>query len=127
MTRATNSTGRSLTIAGDNSRPTVLGEYLNDLDLLVHECTYTQEVYDNLPEKVLHTTAKDLGEAAEEKHVKNLIATHINPRYSKNSKLGVEVVYDEIRQSYSGNLFIANDFDVYTLGRDRVVRKATVE
>ena len=115
--------GRSLIIAGDNSRPDVLGDYLNDLDLLVHECTYTQDVYDNLPEKVLHTTAKDLGETAEEKHVKNLIATHINPRYSKNSKLGVEMVYDEIREHYSGRLFIANDLDVYTLGKDRAVLK----
>jgi len=115
--------GRTLIIAGDNSQPSVLGNYLNDLDLLVHECTYTQDVYDHLPEKVLHTTAKDLGEAAEEKHVKNLIATHINPRYSKNSKLGVKMVYNEIKNGYSGRLFIANDLDVYTLGKDRVVHK----
>ena len=31
--------GRSLIIAGDNSRPDVLGRYLENLDLLVHECT----------------------------------------------------------------------------------------
>ncbi|AKF24804.1 ribonuclease Z [Sulfurovum lithotrophicum] len=115
--------GRSLIIAGDNSRPSVLGNYLDNLDLLVHECTYTQGIYDHLPEKVLHTTAKDLGEAAEEKGVKNLIATHINPRYSKNSKLGIEMIYNEIREGYSGRLFIANDFDVYMVGKDRVVRK----
>lgn len=115
--------GRSLIIAGDNSRPSVLGNYLDGLDLLVHECTYTQDVYDRLPEKVLHTTAKDLGEAAEEKHVRNLIATHINPRYSSNSKLGIAMVYNEIREGYSGRLFIANDFDVYRVGKDRVVRK----
>ena len=115
--------GRSLIIAGDNSRPSVLGNYLKGLDLLVHECTYTQDVYDHLPVKVQHSTAKDLGEAAEEKHVKNLIATHINPRYSKHSKLGVEMVYDEIKERYRGRLFIANDLDVYTLGKDGVLRK----
>ncbi|MEE8588342.1 MAG: MBL fold metallo-hydrolase, partial [Sulfurimonadaceae bacterium] len=59
--------GRSLIIAGDNSTPEVLGSYLKDLDLLVHECTYTQEVYDNLAKKVLHTTAKELGITAQEK------------------------------------------------------------
>ena len=115
--------GRSLIIAGDNSQPDILGGYLENLDLLVHECTYTQEVYDHLPEKVLHTTAKDLGESAEAKHVKNLIATHINPRYSSHSRLDVQEVYDEIKASYNGRLFIANDLDIYVLGRDRIVKK----
>lgn len=115
--------GRSLIIAGDNGRPAVLGKYLDDLDLLVHECTYTQESYDKLAVKVLHTTAKELGEVVEEKQVKNLIATHINPRYNKNSTLGVEMIYNEIKHSYKGRLFIANDFDVYRLGRDYIVEK----
>ena len=115
--------GRSLIIAGDNSKPDILVKYLEDLDLLVHECTYTQETYDNLPVKVLHTTAKDLGIAVQEKHVKNLIANHINPRYNKHSTMGVEMVYNEIKRSYKGRLFIANDFDVYRLNRDGVVEK----
>ena len=115
--------GRSLIIAGDNSRPDVLGRYLEELDLLVHECTYTQETYDNLPVKVLHTTAKDLGIAVQAKRVKNLIANHINPRYNKNSTIGVEMIYNEIKHNYEGKLFIANDFDVYRLGRDSVIEK----
>ncbi len=115
--------GRSLIIAGDNRRPDILGSYLEDLDLLVHECTYIQETYDNLSVKVLHTTAKDLGVVVEEKHVKNLIASHINPRYNTKSATGVEVIYNEIKDSYGGRLFIANDFDVYCLGKDRVVEK----
>ncbi len=115
--------GRTLIIAGDNSSPDVLGKYLEDLDLLVHECTYTQETYDNLPVKVLHTTAKDLGIAVQAKRVKNLIANHINPRYNKNSTIGVEMIYNEIKHGYKGRLFIANDFDVYHLGRDSVVEK----
>ena len=74
--------GRSLIIAGDNSRPDILGSYLEDIDLLVHECTYTQEDYDHLQVKVLHTTAKELGTVVQKRGVKNLIASHINPRYS---------------------------------------------
>ena len=115
--------GRKLIIAGDNSRPDVLGRYLEDLDLLVHECTYTQETYDNLPVKVLHTTAKDLGVAVQKRRVKNLIANHINPRYNKHSTIGVEVIYNEIKRSYEGKLFIANDFDVYRLGRNSIIEK----
>jgi len=116
--------GRSLIIAGDNSRPDILGKYLEDLDLLVHECTYTQETYDNLPVKVLHTTAKDLGVAVQKRRVKNLIANHINPRYNKNSTMGVEMIYNEIKHSYEGRLFIANDFDIYRLDRDNIVEKS---
>jgi len=115
--------GRSLIIAGDNSRPDVLGKYLEDLDLLVHECTYAQETYDNLPVKVLHTTAKDLGITIQEKHVKNLIANHINPRYNKNSTMDLELLYNEIKHSYDGRFFIANDFDVFRLNRDNIVTK----
>jgi ribonuclease Z len=115
--------GRSLIIAGDNSRPDVLGRYLENLDLLVHECTYTQEVYDNLPVKVLHTTAKELGTVVQEKRVKNLIASHINPRYNKNSTMGVEMIYNEIKYNYDGRFFIANDFDVYHLDRNSVIEK----
>ena len=115
--------GRSLVIAGDNSRPEVLESYLEDLDLLVHECTYTQEVYDKLVQKVLHTTAKALGAAAQKKGVKNLIANHIDPRYNQSGTLGVEMIYNEIKSRYEGVLFVADDFDVYYLGRGGVVEK----
>ncbi|HSR74190.1 MAG TPA: MBL fold metallo-hydrolase [Sulfurovum sp.] len=115
--------GRTLIIAGDNSRPDILSSYLEDLDLLVHECTYTQEAYDHLAVKVMHTTAKVLSESVEKYHVKNLIATHINPRYNTKSSTGVELIYNEIKSAYKGNLFIANDFDIYRLGRESIVEK----
>lgn len=113
--------GRTLIIAGDNAKPDILDKYLQNLDLLVHECTYTQEVYDNLLEKVMHTTAKALGITAQKKQVKNLIANHINPRYNKNNTSHVDTIYDEIKCNYDGNLFIANDFDVYYLSREKLI------
>ena len=113
--------GRSLIIAGDNSKPDILDKYLENLDLLVHECTYTQEVYDNLLKKVMHTTAKDLGIAAQKKSMKNLIVNHINPRYNKNSTLDVDTIYNEIRCNYDGTLFVANDFDVFYLNREKLI------
>ncbi len=115
--------GRTLIIAGDNSDPGILGKYLYNLDLLAHECTYTQDIYDNLPVKILHTTAMDIGEIAEKNHIKNLIVNHISPRYGKNSKMSVEMILNEIKLTYKGRVFVANDFDVYTLGRDRIVKK----
>lgn len=115
--------GRSLIIAGDNVRPDILGEYLEEIDLLVHECTYTQADYDHLQVKVLHTTAKDLAIEAQKMGVKNLIATHINPRYNKNSSQGVEVIYKEIEEYYDGRLFIADDFDVFQLDKDSILKR----
>jgi ribonuclease Z len=115
--------GRKLIIAGDNSEPDILGEHLQDIDLLVHECTYTQEVFDNLAVKILHTTARDLGLAAQKRNVKHLIANHINPRFNKSATQDIDVVYDEIKQNYKGKLFIANDFDIYKLERDALVKE----
>lgn len=115
--------GRNIIIAGDNATPSILGKYLKNLDLLVHECTFTQEVYDNLSEKFMHTTAKDLGIAAQNMSVKNLIANHINPRYNTKKNLTIKMVFDEIQDYYKGTLFIANDFDVYHLNRDKSVTK----
>ena len=115
--------GRTLIIAGDNSEPDILGKNLNNLDLLVHESTYTQEVYDALPTKFLHTTAKKLGEVAQKHHVKNLIATHISARYSQGSSYNSQMICDEIKSSYKGKCFIANDFDIFYLSRDGVLEK----
>jgi len=115
--------GRKLIIAGDNVRPDILGNYLDEIDLLIHECTYTQEDYDNLQVKVLHTTAQELGVVVQKRRVKNLIASHINPRYNKNSDKDVDALYNEIKDHYRGKLFIAEDFDVYYLGRDGIVKK----
>jgi ribonuclease Z len=114
--------GRRLIIAGDNQVPEVMENALRDVDLLVHECTYTQTDYDRLVEKTLHTTARDLGTAAERFGVRHLIATHINPRYGASGRHPVAEVYDEIAAYYRGTLFIAEDFACYCLGRDYKLR-----
>ncbi|MFT7879712.1 MAG: MBL fold metallo-hydrolase [Sulfurimonas sp.] len=113
--------GRRVIIAGDNAVPEVLKDHLEEIDLLVHECTYLQETYNHLPVKVQHTTAKALGQCAQDYCVRNLIATHINPRYNANGKIGVEAVAHELERYYKGRVFIANDFDMYLLNRDGVI------
>ncbi len=115
--------GRKLIIAGDNSEPDILGAHLDNLDLLVHESTYTQEVYNALPTKFLHTTAKNLGEVTQKHHVKNLIATHISARYAQGSRYDAQMVCEEIKLSYNGRCFVANDFDVFYLWRNGVLEK----
>jgi ribonuclease Z len=73
--------------------------------------------------KVLHTTAKELGEAVQNRRVKNLIANHIDPRYSSKGPLDVGMIYDQIKSRYQGRLFVADDFDTYRLGRNGAVEK----
>jgi len=82
--------GRRVIIAGDNDTPQILGSYLDGIDLLLHECTYLQKTYDTLSVKVLYTTARDLGICAEKQRIRNLIATHIDPRYITNRRSGLK-------------------------------------
>jgi len=102
--------GQRVIIAGDNKEPEILCPYLKDLDLLIHESTYTQDIFDAMNEKYMHTTAKNLGITAQKYKVKNLIATHISPRYQES-----DVILNEIKSVYEGEVFVANDFDEFEL------------
>jgi ribonuclease Z len=110
--------GRRVIVAGDNSEPEILGENLRDLDLLIHECTYTKKVFENLKVKVLHTTAFDIGKTAEKYGVKKLALTHISPRFNDEGKYPLSLIEDEVRQNYKGELIMAKDFLEINLKRD---------
>jgi len=101
--------GKKIIIAGDNAEPDFLAKYLENTDLLIHEATYTEEVFEKLETKYLHTTAANLAKTAEKFRVKNLIATYISPRFEG------EEILEEIKKFYNGNAFVANDFDVFEL------------
>ena len=92
-------------IAGDNAEPAILGDYLYELDLLVHEATYTQEVYDNLTKELLHTTAKNLAQTAARFNIKRLVATHLSPRFNDPSP-----IKQEIATYFQGEFWVAEDF-----------------
>jgi ribonuclease Z len=102
--------GQRIIIAGDNAEPEILCPYLENLDLLIHESTYTQEIFDNMETKYMHTTSKNLAETAQKYNIKNLIANHISPRFVTN-----ELILNEIKKYYSGIAFVANDFDEFEL------------
>ncbi len=97
-------------IAGDNAEPEILGPYLKELDLLIHEATYTQEVYESLPKKFFHTTAASLAKTAQKWEVKNLIATHLSPRFSDPAP-----ILQELQAYYQGNCLVAEDFLSFTI------------
>ena len=99
-----------LIISGDNAEPDILSPYLQNLDLLVHEATYTQDTYDALDKNLLHTTAKTLALSATKHNVKHLIATHLSPRYGDPTP-----IYEEIARYYHHPFWVANDFDRFTI------------
>ncbi|NEW61500.1 MBL fold metallo-hydrolase [Sulfurovum sp. bin170] len=105
------SMGKKIIIAGDNEEPEILKEYLQDLDLLIHEVTFKEEHYVRHRKNSMHTTAKRLGEVADKYGLKSLIVTHLSARYK--SKKDVQGLYDEIAFSYKSRLYVANDFDEF--------------
>ncbi len=117
--------GRRVMICGDNAKPELLKEYLYNIDLLIHEATYTKDVYENLPVKVLHSTALDVGKVAKEANVKNLIITHISPRYNDRGNYPLKLLEDEVRLNYKGSFFIAYDFAKYCLDRFGALKPVT--
>lgn len=118
--------GRRVMICGDNAKIEIIKEYLQNIDLLIHETTYTKDIYENLPVKVLHSTAFDVGRVAQEVNVKNFIATHISPRYNDKGKYPLKLLENEIRQNYKGNFFIAQDLKSYFLSRSGVLKPETL-
>ncbi|NPA50050.1 MAG: ribonuclease Z [Epsilonproteobacteria bacterium] len=112
---------RKIIVAGDNDNPYLLYEHMKNADLLIHEATYTQEVFDLLTKKQRHTTAKSLALAANKANLKNLIATHISGRYTlkekKNSK-HISQIENELKNHFKGVCFVAKDFDKYYLTKE---------
>ena len=77
-------------------------------DLMIHEATYTQKDFDSLEKKFKHTTAKKLAIAAQEMGAKELIMTHISPRYDNAGRLNE--LLEEAKRYYKGKVEIAYDF-----------------
>lgn len=106
---------RKIIICGDNDNPELLLSDCADCSLLIHESTYTEDMADRAKE-VGHSYAKSIGSFAEKVKVPNLVLTHISARYPDNS-----AVESEASEVYSGNLYVANDFDRFKLAANSIL------
>lgn len=108
---------RKIVICGDNDTPSILSEISRSIDVLVHEATYTYDIAVKVGEGPQHCSAKEISRFAQGVSIKNLVLTHFSPRYQDSGGSGATIadVESEARESYSGNLFLANDFDIYQL------------
>jgi len=107
-----------LIICGDNDSPELLAEACIDCKLLVHESTYSETMASRAKE-VGHSYASQVASFAESASIPNLILTHFSPRFSANRDdvHTLEIMKAEAASSYSGKLFLADDFDRYQLDK----------
>ncbi|WP_106478087.1 ribonuclease Z [Phytohalomonas tamaricis] len=119
---------RKIVIAGDNDMPQLLTDMCISADVLVHEATYTREVVERLGTNNHHSTAFDVASFARQHHLKNLVLTHFSPRYqyASGASISIDTVRKEAKDHYRGNLFLANDFDIYQLSREGVLTQKTI-
>ncbi len=98
--------GKRVIIGGDNDSP-ALFEKFEDVDLMIHEATYTEADFEKLPRKFMHSTAKSVAIAASHMGVKRLILTHISPRYDKYGR--VFELLEEAKSHFDGEVEVAYD------------------
>ncbi|KEQ19392.1 ribonuclease Z [Endozoicomonas numazuensis] len=114
--------GRVAIIGGDNDQPDLLIEAMKGVDVLVHEATFTDPVLEKVGPQYMHSTARMVGEAAEQGGVNYVILTHISGRYRKNSSefaSSVEALRREAQSVFRGQVELAEDFGCWALDRER--------
>jgi len=80
--------GRKIVFCGDTTYCENLLHLAKGADLLIHEATFSQKEED-LAKRNFHSTTAIAAKIAKEAQVKQLILTHISPRYSSNDKLTI--------------------------------------
>jgi ribonuclease Z len=80
--------GRKIVFCGDTTYCENLLHLAKGADLLIHEATFSQKEED-LAKRNFHSTTAIAAKIAKEAQVKQLILTHISPRYSSNNKLTI--------------------------------------
>ncbi|UYM17658.1 ribonuclease Z [Endozoicomonas euniceicola] len=112
---------RVAVIGGDNDQPALLHTALQGAQLMVHEATFTEDVFRKVGPKYMHSTAKRVAEAAEAAQVDHIILTHFSGRYRPSPKpgeYGVELLREEAKHYFHGTVCLAEDWGCWQLYRD---------
>ena len=117
---------RKVAISGDNDTPKLWGA-IEGLGVLVHEATFTHNIAEKIGKEVGHSSAKEVAEFAHEYGLKNLILTHFSSRYhgDKTKTSSIVEIEDEAKEFYDQSLFLADDFELYSLSREGELSRDT--
>jgi ribonuclease Z len=116
---------RKIIVSGDNDNPSLLTESAKQANVLIHEATYTEYVAEKVGKLPQHSSAKTVAKFATETSIPNLVLTHFSPRYQDMNQHdnSITEIEREARNFYEGNLFLANDFDLFHLNMDGTLDK----
>jgi ribonuclease Z len=121
--------GRKVIIGGDNDSAELLRHAAEGASVMIHESTHTETVKESLSWSARHSTASSVAKVAESAGVKNLILTHFSPRFSLKVPDGddssMTQLRDEAKKFYTGNLNLAQDFDIYSLDRENCLERTS--
>ncbi|ATC96686.1 ribonuclease Z [Pseudoalteromonas tunicata] len=98
---------RKVLICGDNEKPSLLASVCQDVDLLVHEATFTSADLLRVGEHTGHSDAKRVAQFAEQCKIPKLALIHFSSRYHGPGML--EPLAQEAQQYYHGQLILAED------------------
>jgi len=108
--------GRKVVFCGDTAYCENLLHLAKGADLLIHETTFSQQEED-LAKRNFHSTTTIAARVAKEAQVKQLILTHISPRYNSNTNKSAITESDLLveAQSVFPETILAEDFMEYKI------------
>ncbi|KAF7764568.1 ribonuclease Z [Pseudoalteromonas citrea] len=110
---------RVVIICGDNEKPNLLKPYIDGVDVLVHEATFTHRDLHKVGMHTGHSDAKRVAQFAQEHQVPQLVLFHFSVRYHGSGLLSQLLA--EASAYYDGHLRLVEDFDLLLI--DKHIRK----
>lgn len=114
-------TPRCIIVGGDNDNPALLAQACHHADVLIHEATYTEDVLARVGPGPGHSSAARVAQFAESVELPQLLLTHFSARYQDNTEVSPSIadIEHEAKTHYTGQLWLARDFDRFVLNRDK--------
>ena len=98
-----------IVFTGDTAHYEPLIEFSKDADVLIHECTQTEERRVNLGMKQTHSSPNTVGKIASKANVKKLVLQHFG-MWSERPEV-LSTFESEIKKDYDGEIIISNDME----------------